>query len=275
MWRLTLLIIANIFITLVAALKFSPDQVGYNLNENQTATNPLDYWGEWPDHTFQPSPQNWRIPFYTLFLDRFVNGDPTNDDANGTQFEHDILSNQLRHGGDVKGLQDTLDYLQGMGVRVIYLAGSPMINMPWSSDGYSPLDLTLLDRHFGNIQAWRDAINDIHSRGMYVIFDNTFATLGDLIGFEGFLNKSAPFAANEHNVVWKSDRRYQDFEQSDASLDACSYPRFWGDDGRRDNSTANLLIGCRDSEFDQVWCMIINVPVKLRPRCHFPKALDC
>lgn len=50
---------------------------------------------------------------------------------------------------------------------------------------YSPLDLTLLDHHLGNISAWRDAITEIHSRGMYVIMDNTFATLGDLIGFEG------------------------------------------------------------------------------------------
>ena len=108
--------------------------------------------------------------------------DPSNDNANGTQFEHDLLSNQLRNGGDVRGLQDTLDYIQGMGVKILYLAGSPMINTPWGSDGYSPLDLTLLDRHHGNIAAWRDAISEIHQRGMYVVLDNTFATLGDLIG---------------------------------------------------------------------------------------------
>ena len=57
-----------------------------------------------------------------------------------------------------------------------------MVNMPWGSDSYSPLDLTLLDRHHGNIAAWRDAISEIHQRGMYVVLDNTFATLGDLIG---------------------------------------------------------------------------------------------
>lgn len=51
-------------------------------------------------------------------LDRFVNGDPTNDDANGTAWEHDLYGTQLRHGGDVKGLQDTLDYLVSMGIKV-------------------------------------------------------------------------------------------------------------------------------------------------------------
>lgn len=100
------------------SLKFDTQQVGYNLNENTTAVNPLDYWGEWPNHKYHASPANWRFPFYTLFLDRFVNGDPSNDDANATAFEHDSLSNQFRHGGDIAGLIDTLDYIQGMGIKV-------------------------------------------------------------------------------------------------------------------------------------------------------------
>lgn len=103
---------------LVSALPYDPEQTSWNLNQNAAATNPLEYWGEWPDHTYQPSPENWRFPFYTIFLDRFVNGDPTNDDANGTQWEHDLTSNQFRHGGDVRGLMDTFDYLQGMGIKV-------------------------------------------------------------------------------------------------------------------------------------------------------------
>ena len=39
---------------------------------------------------YHPSPTNWRFPFYTLMLDRFINGDPTNDDANGTAWEHEL-----------------------------------------------------------------------------------------------------------------------------------------------------------------------------------------
>ena len=138
-----------------------------------------------------------------------------------------------------------------MGIKTIYLAGTPMLNMPWGSDGYSPLDLTLMDRHFGNIQAWRDLITDIHQRGMYVIFDNTFATMGDLIGFEGYLNASTPFAPGEHDVIWKSDRRYHDFIQDDTELADCTYPRFWGDDGLQVTNLSTYLVGCRDSEFDQ------------------------
>ena len=102
---------------LVNGLRYDPDQVGFNLNENKTAIHPLDYWGEWHDHNFMPSPLNWRMPFYTIMLDRFVNGNPTNDNANGTQFEHDVTQTQLRHGGDIEGLKDSLDYLQGMGIK--------------------------------------------------------------------------------------------------------------------------------------------------------------
>ena len=103
---------------LASCLKYDPAFEGYNLNQNKSATRPLDYWGEWTNHKFHPSPTNWRFPFYTLFLDRFVNGDPTNDDINGTVYEHDVQSNQLRHGGDLQGLIDSLDYIRGIGFKV-------------------------------------------------------------------------------------------------------------------------------------------------------------
>ena len=102
----------------VCPLPYDPAQAAYNINNNQTAREAINYWGEWQNHNFHPSPSNWRWPFYTILLDRFVNGDPSNDDANGTQFEHDITQTQLRHGGDIRGLQDSLDYLQGMGIKV-------------------------------------------------------------------------------------------------------------------------------------------------------------
>lgn len=102
----------------ILALKYDAQQVAWNLNTNLTATVPLDYSGSWQNHAFNPSPSNWRMPFYTIMLDRFVNGNPSNDDANGTQYEHDITQTQLRHGGDIQGLEDSLDYLQGMGIKV-------------------------------------------------------------------------------------------------------------------------------------------------------------
>lgn len=106
---------------LTRALRYDLAFEQWNLNTNKEATNPLDYTGTRKGHTYMPSPDNWRFPFYTVMLDRWVNGDPSNDNANGTVFEQDIWSTQLRHGGDVQGLVDSLDYIQGMGIKVSYL----------------------------------------------------------------------------------------------------------------------------------------------------------
>ncbi|KAK3321725.1 hypothetical protein B0H66DRAFT_513919 [Apodospora peruviana] len=235
--------------TLVNGLRFDASQVDYNLNTNRTATSPLDYWGQREDHKYYESPKNWRVPFYTVFLDRFVNGDPTNDNSNGTMFETDAMSNQLRFGGDLAGLMDTLDYIEGMGIKALYIAGSPFINQPWGADSYSPLDLTLLDRHFGSIQTWQAAIDEIHRRNISVVMDNTMATMGDLIGFKGYLNESTPFLEEEHEVLWKSDRRYLDFDISNEYNETCNYPEFWYEDGTRIKPEG--LKGCYNSDFDQ------------------------
>jgi alpha-1,3-glucan synthase len=114
-------LIGFLFVILAApilSLKYDPLEEAYNLNTNKEAQHPLDYTGQWENHTYHPSPNNWRFPFYTLFLDRYVNGDPSNDNANGTIFEQDVMETQFRHGGDLAGLVDSLDYIQGIGIKV-------------------------------------------------------------------------------------------------------------------------------------------------------------
>ncbi|GAB7350371.1 hypothetical protein MBLNU459_g0998t1 [Dothideomycetes sp. NU459] len=238
----------------VNALYYDERYLNWNLNMNEQATDPLQYSTIYENHTYQASPDNWRFPFYSFFLDRFVNGDPTNDNINGTQWEHDPMGTQLRHGGDVTGLEDTLDYLHGLGIRGLYIAGSLLYNMPWSADSYSPLDHSLLDKHFGTIAEWRTAIEAIHARGMYIIVDNTMATMSDVIGFEGYLNASTPWDFHEHNALWKSSTRYADWSFDNTWYDECpyEYPRFWDQGGHRiDDNYTQDMVGCRDSEFNQ------------------------
>jgi alpha-1,3-glucan synthase len=112
-------LLACVLATVVRGLRYDPAFADYNLNQNQQAVNPVDYDGDrGKGFVYFKSPEDWRVPTYTLFLDRFANGDPSNDNANGTVFEQDITSNQLRHGGDLQGLVDSLDYIQGMGMKV-------------------------------------------------------------------------------------------------------------------------------------------------------------
>jgi alpha-1,3-glucan synthase len=113
-------LLLTLLVVTVSSLRYEQREERYNLNTNKNARSPFEYTGQRDDHTYHPSPSNWRFPFYTLFLDRYVNGNPVNDNANGTVFEQDVSDTQFRHGGDLAGLLDTLDYLQGMGIKVNY-----------------------------------------------------------------------------------------------------------------------------------------------------------
>lgn len=76
--------------------------------------------------------------------------------------------------------------------------------------------------------------------------------MGDLLGFEGYLNTTAPFIFNEHKTQWKSSRRYLDFETGEDYNTTCEYPRFWNETGYRiDSLYTDQMKGCYDSEFDQ------------------------
>jgi alpha-1,3-glucan synthase len=121
------------------ASPYRSDIVDYNLNTNQNAQSPLEYSTS-RRASYTPSPANWRsLPVYTILLDKFADGDPSNNDFFGTPFENDWRETQLRFGGDLKGLVAKLDYLAGMGIKVIFISGTPFLNMLWQADSQFPL----------------------------------------------------------------------------------------------------------------------------------------
>ena len=120
--------------SLVRSSPYRDDLTDYNLNTNQNAQSPTDY-STTKRSSYHPSPANWReIPFYTILMDKFADGDPSNNDYFGTMYEWDWRETQMRFGGDLKGLVAKLDYLQGMGVRGIFISGTPFLNMLWQAD---------------------------------------------------------------------------------------------------------------------------------------------
>lgn len=68
-----------------------------------------------------------------------MNGHPENDDYFGTLHEYDWRETQMRAGGDAFGMATdrSLDYLEAMGYKCVYIAGTPFLNMPWQADGTS------------------------------------------------------------------------------------------------------------------------------------------
>lgn len=51
--------------------------------------------------------------------------------------------------------------------------------------GYSPLDFSVVDPHWGVLADWQNAIDTIHAHNMYIMVDFTVGTMGDLVGFDG------------------------------------------------------------------------------------------
>ncbi|BEJ00050.1 hypothetical protein CcaverHIS631_0410920 [Cutaneotrichosporon cavernicola] len=242
----------------VTAIRYNDTLDPWNINKNQDTDDVLQYTTPLRTTPYFPSPKNWRtLPTYTLLLDKWIDGDPDNNDFFRLIYEYDWRETQLRAGGDVIGLMDErgLDYLQSMGYEAIYIAGTNYINMPWQADGYSAIDFTLLDPHFGNLTDWKLFVDRLHARGMYIIFDLTVGTMGDLLGFEGHLNSSTPFSEDEYHAVWKRPNYapwgldyYPDFNYTNEYNKSCVYPTFFDSAG---NIIDPGLTGCMNSAFDQ------------------------
>ena len=122
-------------LSLVSAAPYDDLLVDYNLNSNKNAQSVLEYDSSRPNQTYTPFPQNWRaLPVYTNLLDKWADGDPSNNDYFKTVYEYDHRETQLRFDGDLRGLRAKLDYLYGMGIRVIFMSGTPFLNMLWQAD---------------------------------------------------------------------------------------------------------------------------------------------
>lgn len=132
---------------------------------------------------------------YFVLPDRFANGDPGNDtggitgDADAHGF--DPTRKGFYHGGDLKGLQDRLDYLQGLGVTAIWLTpiftNKPVQGPPNARSagyhGYWITDFTQVDPHLGGNAAMRALVDAAHARGMKVIMDIVANHTADVIQY--------------------------------------------------------------------------------------------
>ena len=117
---------------------------------------------------------------YLIMPDRFSNGDPSNDRVPGMRdqsLNRDTVFN--RHGGDLKGIQNHLDYLRSLGVTTLWL--NPVIenDMPERTEhGYAFTDHYKIDRRLGGEQAYRDLIDAVHAKGMKMIQDAVYNHVG-------------------------------------------------------------------------------------------------
>lgn len=113
---------------------------------------------------------------YLILPDRFSNGDPSNDKVPGMRdqsLNRDTVFN--RHGGDLKGVQNHLDYVKDLGVTTIWL--NPVIenDRPERTEhGYAFTDHYTIDRRLGGDKAYQDLIDATHAMGMKMVQDAVY-----------------------------------------------------------------------------------------------------
>lgn len=116
---------------------------------------------------------------YLLMPDRFANGDTTNDNVAGMTEKASRNNPGGRHGGDLKGIADHLDYFKNLGVTAIWLNPFLENNQPVSSyHGYSTTDYYRVDPRTGTNEEFRDMVSKAHENGLKIVMDMIFNHIG-------------------------------------------------------------------------------------------------
>ena len=109
---------------------------------------------------------------YLIMPDRFANGDPSNDATEDTAEKPDRKEYFGRHGGDIQGIIDHLDYIAGLGATAIWNTPLLLDNEPEGSyHGYACADYYHVDPRFGSNGLYREFVGKAHEKGLKVIMD--------------------------------------------------------------------------------------------------------
>ncbi len=121
---------------------------------------------------------------YMLMPDRFANGNPANDRVAGMRSQVcDRNKPSYRHGGDLEGIRQHLDYLTDLGVTALWF--TPVLEndspeSPWNDTyhGYATTNYYRVDPRFGTNDDYRRLVDEAHSKGLKVVMDMIFNHCG-------------------------------------------------------------------------------------------------
>ena len=121
---------------------------------------------------------------YMLMPDRFASGSDANDQIKGMNtYVNDRTQPSLRHGGDLEGLRQHLDYFVELGVTALWLTpvlenNSPDHNGFSTYHGYATTDYYKVDPRFGTNDEYRRLVDEAHQHGLKVVMDMIFNHCG-------------------------------------------------------------------------------------------------
>lgn len=179
---------------ILAACGPAPDGSGYG-PDTGIGADPCLPGGE-PTMRHVPSPDWGEQVIYMMFTDRFDDGDPDNNDFG--QGEYDPSSPSHFNGGDLQGIIDRLDYIQGLGATAIWIT-PPVRNQWWSTPyraagwhGYWAQHFMEMDPHAGTLEDYRRLSHELHCRGMYLVQDIVINHVGNYYAYDGEWNPDDP-----------------------------------------------------------------------------------
>ncbi len=119
---------------------------------------------------------------YLLMPDRFANGNSENDTVDGMLEAADRSKPNGRHGGDIKGVADRLDYIKDLGMTAVWLTPTFENDMKpeyGAYHGYAATDLYKIDRRFGSNEEFKSFVQKAHDKDIKVIMDMIHNHVGD------------------------------------------------------------------------------------------------
>ncbi|AVR46982.1 alpha-amlyase [Christiangramia fulva] len=109
---------------------------------------------------------------YLIMPDRFANGNPENDSSPELQEKANRSKQGGRHGGDIQGIIDHLDYLEDLGITALW--STPLLeddDPQYSYHTYAISDAYNIDKRYGSNEDYRRLADEMHKRDMKLIMD--------------------------------------------------------------------------------------------------------
>ena len=117
---------------------------------------------------------------YMLMPDRFASGRTDNDQIKGMRpYKNDRTQPSLRHGGDLEGIRQHLDYFKELGVTALWFTpvlenDSPDHGTQSTYHGYATTNYYRVDPRFGSNEEYRQLCDEAHAKGLKIVMDMIF-----------------------------------------------------------------------------------------------------
>ncbi|PTR01482.1 glycosidase [Mucilaginibacter yixingensis] len=173
---------------------------------------------------------------YLLMPDRFSNGDPSNDvvaSMRETTLNRDSM--YYRHGGDLQGIINHLDYLKDLGATAIWLTPEIENDEPHASyHGYAVTDHYKVDPRYGTNALYKELVDKAHAMGLKIVKD----LVHNHVGTEHWFIKDMPMKSWVHQWPQYTQSNFRDAAVMDPHASAAD--RKVMQDGWFDHSMADL-----------------------------------